>query len=254
MNLLTPHVRLAGLWTLLGAASVVAVLPYALALLGNQPDVLPLPLPVLLTLQVAQMSVLMFVGAVVGLKLGAAVGLGSPVARTWLDSKRLEMSGRGVRVSIGLGILAAGAILGLDAAFSPMMPLVREGTVTEPVWWQGLLASFYGGITEELLLRLFAMTLLTWLVWRVVSRRKVPVPAFAVWFGIIGAALLFGAGHLPAAGTIWPLTGVVIARTLVLNGVGGIVFGWLYWKHGLEYSMVAHFSADIVLHVLVPLM
>ena len=53
----------------------------------GQLDLLPLPLPVLLTLQVAQMSVLMFVGAVVGLKLGAAVGLGSPVARTCVMTK-----------------------------------------------------------------------------------------------------------------------------------------------------------------------
>ena len=30
-------------------------------------------------------------------------------------------------------------------------------------------------------------------------------------------------------------------------------FGWLYWKHGLESAMISHFSADIVLHVLLAL-
>ena len=41
---------------------------------------------------------------------------------------------------------------------------------------------------------------------------------------------------------------------MLLNGVGGMLFGWLYWKHGLMAAMLAHFSADIVLHVAVPLM
>jgi membrane protease YdiL (CAAX protease family) len=46
----------------------------------------------------------------------------------------------------------------------------------------------------------------------------------------------------------------VIVRALLLNGIGGIVFGWLYWKRGLLAAMLAHFSADVVLHVVVPLL
>jgi membrane protease YdiL (CAAX protease family) len=38
-----------------------------------------------------------------------------------------------------------------------------------------------------------------------------------------------------------------------LNGLGGLAFGWLYWKRGLESAIMAHFSADIVLHVITPL-
>ena len=46
----------------------------------------------------------------------------------------------------------------------------------------------------------------------------------------------------------------MITRALLLNGIGGIVFGWLYWKRGLLAAMLAHFSADIVLHVVTPLL
>ena len=46
---------------------------------------------------------------------------------------------------------------------------------------------------------------------------------------------------------------LVISRAIVLNGIGGVAFGWLYWKHGLESAMIAHFSADIVVHVITPL-
>ena len=31
------------------------------------------------------------------------------------------------------------------------------------------------------------------------------------------------------------------------------MFGWLYQKHGIESAMIVHFSADIVLHVLMAL-
>jgi len=46
----------------------------------------------------------------------------------------------------------------------------------------------------------------------------------------------------------------VVTRAIVLNGLAGIVWGWLYWKSGLEAAMVSHFSADIVLHVIWPLL
>ncbi len=68
------------------------------------------------------------------------------------------------------------------------------------------------------------------------------------------AAVLFGAGHLSAASNIWDLTGFVVFRTIVLNAVGGIVFGWLYWKRGIEMAILGHFSTDLVLHVLTPMM
>ena len=65
-----------------------------------------------------------------------------------------------------------------------------------------------------------------------------------------GVAVLFGLGHLPATAAMVPLTTLVVARALVLNGLAGVVFGWLYWRRDLLAAMVAHFSADIVLHVL----
>ena len=67
-------------------------------------------------------------------------------------------------------------------------------------------------------------------------------------------ALLFGLGHLPATAVVWPLTPLVVARALLLNGLGGLVFGWLYWRRGLLAAIVAHVGADLVLHVVTPLL
>ena len=67
------------------------------------------------------------------------------------------------------------------------------------------------------------------------------------------AGLLFGAGHLPAAVELWGLSPIVVFRTIILNAVAALAFGWLYWRRGIEMAMLGHFSADIVLHVLAPL-
>jgi membrane protease YdiL (CAAX protease family) len=123
----------------------------------------------------------------------------------------------------------------------------------QPSAWKGLLASLYGGINEEILLRLGLMSILVWLG-GLIARTPDRHPAPAVfWIANVLAAVLFGLGHLPATAVLVPLTPLVIARAIVLNGLAGIGFGWLYWKRGLEAAMLAHFSADIVLHVLLAL-
>ena len=120
----------------------------------------------------------------------------------------------------------------------------------KPAAWKGFLASFYGGIDEEVLLRLCVMSFLVWLG-RLVSKTADGHPTTAVfWIANVLAAVLFGLGHLPATAAILPITPTVVVRAVVLNGLLGVAFGWLYVKHGLESAMISHFSADLVLHVL----
>src|SRR5699024_738673 len=119
------------------------------------------------------------------------------------------------------------------------------------IWWQGLLAMFYGGITEELMVRLFGMTLIVWLLARITKKEKEEIPNSFYYTAIFLTAILFGLGHLPAAIQIFgELSTIIVARILVLNGLLGIWFGYLYWRKGLEYAIIAHMSADIFIHVL----
>ncbi len=111
----------------------------------------------------------------------------------------------------------------------------------------GLLASFEGGITEELLLRLFVMSAMAWLLIRIWRQR----PPAVFWAANLVAAVLFGLGHLPATAALVPLTPMIVTRAIVLNGLFGVVAGWLYWRRGLESAMVAHFAGDIVLHAII---
>ncbi|WP_285400391.1 CPBP family intramembrane glutamic endopeptidase [Lysinibacillus sp. fls2-241-R2A-57] len=123
--------------------------------------------------------------------------------------------------------------------------------VPSPNWWQGLLASLYGGFTEEIMLRLFGMTFIVWLLAWITKKEKDNIPNSFYYVAIFLVAIIFGLGHLPATIQVFgDLSTIIVIRALVLNGLLGLWFGYLYWRKGLEYAMIAHMSADIFLHVL----
>ena len=140
--------------------------------------------------------------------------------------------------------LTVGAPYGLDAPWirawterPPRAPAIR------PRW---LLAVLCGAFAGALVAGLS-------LLWPDPSSAAATGEGFSwMWRGAL-AAFLFGIGHLPAAVAAGvaraPLQGT---RIVVLNMLAGIVFGALYWKVSLEHAMVAHFCADLVLHVALP--
>jgi membrane protease YdiL (CAAX protease family) len=246
-----------------------AVVPFSLSKQGGlPPEMAALPLPQLLLRLAINVGIqaVVFCGlATLGLYLGTRVWLGLPWLTAWLHREPVPAGaalGRRFLLALIAGAVAGVAILAIDGlAFAPAVAAelsaqqisLSEQQVTTPVW-QGLLASLYGGIAEESLLRLFVMTLLVWLGSRIGRTADGRPSAVVIWGAIFLAAILFGAGHLlSTAATGVPLSALVITRAIVLNGLGGVPFGWLYWRHGLETAMVAHWTADIVLYVAWPL-
>ncbi len=114
--------------------------------------------------------------------------------------------------------------------------------------WARALASIYGGVNEEVLVRFFLFSLLYFLLGKCV-RIHSGNRLFILWAINISAALLFGIGHLPTAFKLTAPSTFEIYRILLLNGVAGAVFGWLYWSRGLWAAMGAHLIADLVIHV-----
>lgn len=251
---LRQDLKLAAIWALLAAIAAAALMPYVAQLMPDKFARLPFPLPVVALLQSVQAFLLIGAMALLGLRMGHRVGLGSPLLHGWLNPEQ-KADWRALRPlqAIALGVLAALIVIGLSMWIDPMLPKAihppAKADISNTVL-NGFLASFYGGIAEELQLRLFLMTLIVWLVARL---RKSRPGAGLYWTAIVIAALLFGAGHLPTAAQMWGLDTIVVFRTVLLNALVGFVFGWLYWKRGLEMAVLGHFSADIVLHVLAPL-
>jgi hypothetical protein len=155
-----------------------------------------------------------------------------------------------LQVSTIFGVLAGIILLIGDLLFLPYWPEALVDTMRKTTLLENFAASFYGGINEEILVRLLGLSALAWLLSRI-WHTSAGVPTSPVfWITNVLMAILFGIGHLPALknllGKIPPL---MLARSLLLNFPIGLICGWLFWTYGIEAAIVAHFSADIVYHV-----
>lgn len=118
-----------------------------------------------------------------------------------------------------------------------------------PPFWAGALASIYGAVNEEVLLRLFLFTLI-YFIFRKLFKYTNDNRLLFLWIVNITVSIIFGISHLPPALKLTTPSSFEIFRILLLNGIPGIVFGWLYWSRGLWTAMLAHFVTDLVIHVL----
>ncbi|MBH8552600.1 CPBP family intramembrane metalloprotease [Nostocaceae cyanobacterium CENA357] len=210
------------------------------------------PLWILMLLQGLQLTVLLAISILIGIGCVYRVGLHSHLIDHWVfhTAKSPSFAGE-IKWSLGVGAAAAIVLLLLDRLMQPVLPeALQAANNTEPTWLNLLTAMFYGGITEEILMRWGLMSLLVWIAWKV-FKQGITLPSQGIYQGaIVLAALVFGLLHLPATAAIVPLTPVVIIRALLLNGIAGIAFGWLFWQYSLEAAMLAHISVHAFAFVL----
>jgi hypothetical protein len=39
---------------------------------------------------------------------------------------------------------------------------------------------------------------------------------------------------------------------MLLNGIGAVAMGWLFWRWGLPYAVLCHFAGDVVIQGIGP--
>lgn len=240
------HVKIFVLLMVASALASVATLPYAAVITRQDPST-ALTWPSIVGAVISNMILIAPLSAL-GLWLGGKIGLGAPALAAWLAGE--AGAGRRLR-SVTLlggvvGFVLGGVVLVLAATLAPLLPEMEP--IPAPPWWYGLLVAYGAGVNEELMLRLGLMTILAWAGTRLTGAGSV-TPAVA-WTANVLTALAFGALHLPLASVLAPLTAIMVVRTIGLNALVGVAFGWLYWRHGLLAAIVAHIAVDIVLHVL----
>lgn len=256
--------RLFLILSILGLLASFLVIPYALALTDPASlEALGGGEAALIMTIVGQVctGALLFPLVAIGLLAGNKVGLGAPLlARLLKREPGKESARKALLWGFVAGLLGGALIVGLAAATGPLIDAdyLRQGLelpeIRSPEPWMGFLAAISAGITEEIMLRLFLMTGLVWLGW-LLWRTPEGKPRRAVlWAANLLSALAFGLLHFPLAASLELVTPLALLNTLVMNALLGILFGWLYMKHGLESAMMGHFSTDVVLHVLVPLL
>ena len=235
---------------LLGALSLIPTITGQMDMLP--PELADLSAPVTVALSLINILIMLAVSVAIGTLLAHRVGLRSLVAEKIRAGKAIWPALRPhIPMAFTAGVIYMVVAAGLDflTNLATNAELFREATAEANVLGQ-LLTSLlvgllYGGILEELLLRWGIMTLLVWIGWRVVQRKQGPPQPTLVWAAIILTALLFGIGHLPGLAAMGMLTPLMVVRTILLNALGGFLFGWLFWRHSLEVAMVAHAAAHV---------
>jgi membrane protease YdiL (CAAX protease family) len=231
---------------------VSAVFPYILTVQKDLISQIPVTIPLFFLIQLIQSIIIFSIAILIGLKLVNKSGFSVPYLEAFVSRNKLPADFRPIiKSSAILGASVAVIIAILDYFFG-MAGLDRIVTETAKIpMWQRFLVAFYGGVNEEVLMRFFLMTALTWIIYKVAKIKS--ESKYVIWSVIILTSVIFGLGHLPITASFTEITPLVVTRAILLNSVGGIIFGWLYWKKGLEAAIIAHFSADIFLHLLIPL-
>ena len=179
----------------------------------------------------------LFLGAA-GIWLGKRVGL-------WKDERRITKK---PLLAAGVISLVGGAALILPDLlfFGKFEPTLLDVYAVKPTVPYLLATVTYGAVIEEVVLRLFMMSLAAFVLHLLFERKRESVSTGVLVAANVASALLFAAGHLPANAMMFGLTPMIVLRCMLLNGGFGLAFGWLYRKWGLRYAMIAHGGCYVV--------
>lgn len=233
---------------ILSVVWVLSGLPYIFTLQSASFSKLPVSLELFLLVQIIQTIVIFSILIFLWLYFGKKVWLWATLIEKTIEKKAnknewIDMIWKSLVIWWVVWVL----IWIADQIFMTAWVNLKWSVQIPPIR-QWLLASFYWAIAEEIVLRLFLMSFLVWWLALFYKSKDWKTSKLDMWLAIIASAILFGLGHLPIAASLAELTPLFITRTLVLNWIWGIAFGWLYWKKWLESAMIAHFWTDIILH------
>lgn len=201
-------------------------------------------------LSLIQPAVLAVIFVILGNVVAPRLGLDAPLVRAWAaGASGAPVFRRQAPLAGATAVVVAIILIAYSATIVPRLieqpgseAFARLVAIGLPLPTKLL----YGGITEELLTRWGLMSLLAWIGWRMAGKPK-DVPAWAFWSAILVAAVLFAAGHLALLFALLndpPSWG--IAAVMIGNTVPGVLFGWLFWRRGIEAAIMAHAGAHLL--------
>lgn len=212
---------------LLGLCGVMA-LPL---LLSDLPQI-ALPPVLRFLLLLANPALFVLIAAVVGALLAHRVGLRSHLAGTQttpFNAKVWVYAGMsGVLLGLGFGVVDVSLIS--QELVPALQPLLARQTAASTV-----AGAWYGGLAEEVMLRWGLLSLLAWLFFKAFGHLNM-----ARWMAAALAALVFALAHLPALHALAEPDSVLLLRTVLFNGMAGLLYGAWFLKHDLETAMLAH--------------
>lgn len=212
----------------------------------------------LIVVSIVQVIIMAFVLSFLGLKLARATNLNKGLLGYIYSEKEdrkgsYKINSKNLLISILAAFVYAGiTVLSEKFIWIPNIPELGGGANSFDLMYL-LSGVIYGGIFEEIMLRLFVMSLVVFILYKIFAGKKdkYSIPSSIYWIAIIIAGLLFGLGHLPATLAMFgTINSIIISRMMILNGIAAIIFGWLYWKKGIEYAMIAHMFSHVFMQLI----
>ena len=161
--------------------------------------------------------------------------------------KNFKIDRKALTTTIIIGIIGALILFpGDKLIFGSLNTWVYEQYTVKPTIYKVLGGLLVGGIIEEVMMRLFFMSLMVFIISKLFYKNKKEIPSKVFIIANILAALLFAAGHIPSTATMTTLTQVIVIRCFLFNGGLGIAFGYLYRKYDIRYAMIAHGLAHLI--------
>ena len=187
---------------------------------------------------------------VVGLAIANQLGFSTPilsailVGQQYVDTEEIFMNG------IGLGLICGVLVVMIMVVSKPFLSK-KDFIFYDIALRKRLIAGiFHGGLTEELIFRLFLLSMFVWLFSFVEGVNMGAPSLHSLWLANILTAAFFAFAHLPATILLGKGNKLSIAMTLSLNGTLSLVFGYSFWNWGLESAMLTHASTHISLQIL----
>ncbi|MCG8434929.1 MAG: CPBP family glutamic-type intramembrane protease [Gammaproteobacteria bacterium] len=247
MSLSTRKHFIAVLW-LIGMVGVFSLIPFTQKLILSQGQELPMPMIAIQFISVIQGGVLLLIAVLLGTFFAYRVHLSAPLIEAIL--KKGSISGvikKQISPAITGGIAGGVFLLLFTAFFHDRLPseFISAAENFSPPWYTRI---FYGGITEEILMRWGAMSFLAWISYRLFQGGKDQISSGHYIFAILASALLFGVAHLPAVHALSPVIDMpLIVYIIIGNSTFGFIAGVLFWRFGLECAIIAHMAAHVVM-------
>ena len=174
----------------------------------------------------------------IGIILGKKTGL-------WKDETAITK--KPLMITIVISVIGGLALILPDLLFfGKHSQAIMDSYAVKPTVPYMIAAVLYGGVIEEVMLRLFFLSGIAFMLHKFFDRKS-PKPGTGILTAAnVMAAILFATGHLPATAVMMGITPMILVRCFLLNGGFGLLFGWLYRKYGLRYAMLAHAGCHIV--------
>lgn len=202
-----------------------------------------IPKAVLKLLTLIQPTILLLIAIIIGVFTYKKAGLTLPIIEgVILKQPWKSILKEQLKYGILGGVIAGSLIVVTSIIFRPYFP--EELIELERNFQPSLLTRFiYGGITEEIFVRFGVLSLFVWIGIKIIGKPN----NFIYWIAIVLSSIIFAFGHFPIVFlSVKNPTIILLTYILLANSIGGVIFGWLYWKKGLESAFIAH----IIVHVI----